>query len=78
MKKYVVAIVVGLFAGPALAQSPVPQKTYTLSSLLVEEILGRLAKEPYGDVSNLIANVQNEAQHQPPPVTCPPPEAQAK
>jgi hypothetical protein len=47
---------------PAFAQTP--PKTIVLSAPLVEELFQRLS------TSGLITMLQNEVQHQPPPVTC--------
>jgi len=50
----------------AMAQTVLPQKTIVLSAPLVEELFQRLS------VTGVVGMLQNEVQHQPPPVTCPP------
>jgi hypothetical protein len=66
MKKWIPICGLMFLASPAMAQTA-PQKSYVLSAPLVEEIVARLS------TNGLIAMLQAEAQHQPPPVSCPEP-----
>jgi hypothetical protein len=47
-----------------------------LSNDLMEDILKNLASQPYAMSAPIIGKIQNEAQHQPPPITCPEPKPQ--
>ena len=45
--------------------------TLVFTQELVEQILAELQKHPYSEVAPLVWKIQNEATHQPAPVTCP-------
>jgi hypothetical protein len=50
--------------------------TLIFSQELIEQVMADLQKQPFAEVAPLIAKIQNEATHQPPPVTCPEPKPQ--
>lgn len=60
-----IAMVVLMTALPSSAFAQTPQ-TYVLSSVLVDEIFQKLARQPYADVAVTISKLQAEVQHQPP------------
>jgi hypothetical protein len=41
-----------------------PEITWTLTMLQANQIMGTLAKQPFGEVADLIAELQNQAQSQ--------------
>jgi hypothetical protein len=49
--------------------------TLIFSQELAEQIMAELQKHPFAEVAPLIGKIQNEATHQPPPVTCPEPKS---
>jgi len=50
--------------------------TLIFSQELIEQVMTELQNHPFKEVAPLVAKIQNEATHQPPPAICPEPKPQ--